>query len=37
VIVNWYYDEEDTDMKDAGNDIATMAEMEFRYVLKPTK
>jgi hypothetical protein len=24
-------------MKDAGNDIATMAEMEFRYVLKPTK
>lgn len=35
VIVNWYHDVEDIDMKDAGNDIATLVEMEFRYVPKP--
>ena len=35
VIVNWYHDEEDIDMKDAGNDIATLVEMEFRYFPKP--
>jgi hypothetical protein len=34
VIVNWYYDPEDTDMKDAGNDIAALVEMEFRYITK---
>lgn len=37
VIVNWHYDEEDIDMKDAGNDISTLVEMEFRYVPKPKK
>ena len=35
VVVNWHYDEEDIDMKDAGNDIATLVEMEFRYISKP--
>jgi hypothetical protein len=34
VIVDWHYDEEDIDMKDAGNDIATLVEMEFRFVPK---
>ncbi len=32
--VNWYYDVEDTDMKDAGNDIATLVEMQFHFIPK---
>jgi hypothetical protein len=32
--VEWYYDEEDIDMKEAGSDIAYLAEMEFTYVPK---
>jgi hypothetical protein len=35
VVVKWYYDVEDIDMKDAGNDIAMLVEMEFNYILKP--
>jgi SiaC family regulatory phosphoprotein len=35
VIVNWYYDPEDIDMKDAGSDIATLVEMEFHFIAKP--
>jgi hypothetical protein len=34
VIINWYHDIEDIDMKDAGNDISTLVEMEFRYIPK---
>ncbi len=34
VVVKWYHDVEDIDMKDAGNDIATLVEMEFIYILK---
>jgi hypothetical protein len=34
VVVNWYYDPEDVDMKEAGCDIATLVEMEFRYITK---
>jgi hypothetical protein len=34
VIVEWFYDEEDIDMKEAGTDIALLAEMEFIYVSK---
>jgi hypothetical protein len=35
VIVEWYYESEDTDMLDAGNDIALLVEMEF--TCKPKK
>ena len=34
VIVEWYHDEEDIDMKEAGSDIAFLAEMEFTYISK---
>jgi hypothetical protein len=34
VNVEWYYDEEDIDMKEAGSDIAFLAEMEFTYIPK---
>lgn len=32
VIIEWYYEEDDTDSMDAGNDIALLAEMEFKYI-----
>jgi hypothetical protein len=32
--VEWIHEEEDTDMRDAGSDIALLAGMEFTYVLK---
>lgn len=35
VLVSWHHDAEDVDMKDAGADIATLANMEFRYIEKP--
>jgi len=35
MIVEWLYDEEDTDMQEAGSDIAMLLEMEFTYVPKP--
>jgi hypothetical protein len=35
VEVMWFYDEEDSDMKDAGADIAILAGMEFSYFAKP--
>jgi hypothetical protein len=35
VIIEWIYDEEDTDLKEAGSDIASLVEMEFTYVPKP--
>ena len=34
VNVSWYYDEEDTDMKEAGFDISQFVEMEFKYIPK---
>ncbi len=34
LMVEWYYEEEDTDMLDAGKDIALLAEMEFTYIVK---
>jgi len=34
VKINWHYEEEDIDMKDAGYDIALLLEMEFNYVSK---
>jgi hypothetical protein len=35
VKVCWSYDEEDSDMKEAGSDIASLVGMEFSYVVKP--
>ena len=34
VKIEWYYEEDDTDSMDAGNDIALLAEMEFTYIEK---
>jgi hypothetical protein len=34
VIVEWIYDEEDTDLQEAGSDISALVEMEFTYVPK---
>jgi hypothetical protein len=36
-IVEWIYDEEDIDLKEAGADIALLVEMEFSYVSKKSK
>lgn len=33
-IVEWVYDEEDYDLKEAGEDIASLIEMEFDYIPK---
>jgi hypothetical protein len=32
VIVEWYYEPEDTDMREAGSDIAELVEMDFTYI-----
>lgn len=32
--IEWFYDDEDLDMKEAGVDIALLAEMEFTYIQK---
>jgi hypothetical protein len=34
VVIEWFFDYEDTDMQEAGNDIALLAGMEFTYVPK---
>jgi hypothetical protein len=34
VIVEWLYDEDDLDQKEAGQDIACLVEMEFVYISK---
>ena len=34
VMVEWFYDEEDLDQKDAGADIANLVEMEFSFIPK---
>ncbi len=34
IVVEWIYDEEDVDLKEAGADIAFLVEMEFSYVPK---
>lgn len=33
-VVEWLYDEEDYDLKEAGEDIASLIEMEFDYIPK---
>lgn len=34
VDVEWHYDEEDTDLREAGEDLALLAELQFRYCPK---
>jgi len=34
VIVEWFYENEDADMKEAGSDIALLAGMEFTFIPK---
>jgi len=34
VIIEWYYDSADHDLRSAGSDIALLAEMEFTYIQK---
>ena len=34
VIVEWYYDNEDLDLKEAGSDIALLVEMDFVFIPK---
>jgi hypothetical protein len=34
VVIQWYYDEEDIDLKEAGTDIALLSEMEFKFIPK---
>lgn len=35
VVVEWYYEEDDIDMKEAGEDISELVEMELKYITKP--
>jgi hypothetical protein len=35
VVVDWIYEEGDTDMKEAGSDISALAGLDFSYILKP--
>jgi len=37
VLIEWYFDEEDTDMQEAGSDIALLVDMEFTYMPKMRK
>jgi hypothetical protein len=34
VVIEWYHEEEDLDLKEAGSDIALLAEMEFTFIPK---
>jgi hypothetical protein len=34
VVVEWYYDIDDPDQKEAGSDISSLVEMEFLYIPK---
>lgn len=35
-IIEWYYEEDDIDMKEAGEDISELVEMELKYIIKPS-
>lgn len=35
VTVEWYYDSDDPDQKEAGNDIASLVELKFNFIPKP--
>jgi hypothetical protein len=35
VAIEWYYDEEDTDLREAGEDLAATSGHNFKYISKP--
>jgi hypothetical protein len=35
VVIEWYHDAEDTDLREAGEDLALLCEIEFKYCPKP--
>ncbi len=35
VDIEWHYDEEDTDLREAGEDLALLCELPFKYCPKP--
>lgn len=35
VDIEWYYDEEDTDLREAGEDLSLLCELPFKYCPKP--
>jgi len=37
VLVEWYYEKDDPDMLEAGNDLSNMAEMQFTFIPKETE
>lgn len=37
LIIEWHYEKDDPDHKEAGEDISLLAEMDFTYVIKETK
>lgn len=37
IVVEWFHDEEDNDLKEAGVDISQLVGMEFIFVAKPKK
>jgi hypothetical protein len=37
LVVEWFHDEEDTDLKEAGADISQLVGKEFTFVAKPKK
>ena len=37
VNVEWYYEEDDSDMKEAGDDISLLVEMGFTFIEKPAE
>lgn len=36
VVTEWYYEEDDIDMKEAGEDISELVKMELKYIIKPS-
>lgn len=35
IVIEWYYDSEDEDMKDGGVDFSDLVEMKFIFIPKP--
>ena len=35
VVIEWHYDAEDSDLREAGEDLALLSEIEFKYCPKP--
>ena len=37
VVIEWHYEEDDIDMKEAGEDMSELVEMELKYIIKPSQ